>query len=122
MPRSLLIFKDMAYTLAINITETLKQSGVIINPSGLGLGKANDVNRSEEEEIGAINLTETLKQIEVIINPSGLGLGKANEVNRSEEEEIGDGSSNSSIIHKSRNRISLTCRVVIKVHKNLFKF
>ena len=70
----------------------------------------------------AINLTETLKQSGVIINHPGSGLGKANEVNRSEEEEIGDSSSSSSIIHRSRNRISLTCRVVTKVHKNLFKF
>lgn len=69
----------------------------------------------------AINLTETLKQSGVIINQPGSGLGKANEVNSSEEEEIGDSSSGSSV-HRSRNRISLTCRVVTKVHKNLFKF
>ncbi|KAM7502913.1 hypothetical protein LguiB_001817 [Lonicera macranthoides] len=100
MPRSLLIFKDMAYSEYLH--------GI----------KDCEVQQCD----GAINLTETLKRSGVIINQLGSGLGKANEGNRGEEEETGDSSSSSSIIHRSRNRISLTCRVVTKVHKNLFKF
>lgn len=80
MPRSLLIFKDKAYSDYLH--------GI----------KDCPVQRYD----GAVNVSETREHLGV--------------------SQTLPGSEDSNSIHRTTNRISLTCRVVSKVHKNLFKF
>ncbi|PWA72361.1 Oxoglutarate/iron-dependent dioxygenase [Artemisia annua] len=78
MPRSLLIFKDLAYSEYLHGIKDCE-----IQPYDT-----------------AVNATEVSRQQNVI------------------EEHDGD----LKAIHRSITRVSLTCRVVSKVHKNLFRF
>ncbi|XP_059659503.1 alkylated DNA repair protein ALKBH6 homolog isoform X2 [Cornus florida] len=89
MPRSLLIFKDEAYSDYLH--------GI----------KDSEVQQYDE----AVNSVEALNHDEV--NQPLPGLEKTIRLNKT-----GD----SNRIHRTTNRVSLTCRVVSKVHKNLYKF
>uniref|UniRef100_A0A5B7BKW1 Fe2OG dioxygenase domain-containing protein n=1 Tax=Davidia involucrata TaxID=16924 RepID=A0A5B7BKW1_DAVIN len=89
MPRSLLIFKDKAYS---DYLHGIKDSNV-------------------QQYDGAVNVVEALKHHRA--NQPLSGSEKAIVV-----EQTGDSKS----LHRTANRISLTCRMVSKVHKNLFKF
>ncbi|XP_021650318.1 uncharacterized protein LOC110642539 isoform X3 [Hevea brasiliensis] len=89
MPRSLLIFKDNAYSDYLH--------GI----------KDSEVHQYD----GAINDAEPLvshKFDQPLLEP-----GKAVQIVGSRDHKV---------IHRTANRVSLTCRLVLKVHKNLFKF
>ncbi|XAR66499.1 tRNA (carboxymethyluridine(34)-5-O)-methyltransferase [Bertholletia excelsa] len=89
MPRSLLIFKDAAYTdylHGINDSEVQQYDGVV---NGIECLEKYTMNQP---------LSEPEKEFEV-----------------SQSGDI-------SAIHRLKARVSLTCRVVPKVHKNLFRF
>lgn len=92
MPRSLLIFKDEAYS---DYLHGIKDCDM-------------------QQYSGAVNAAETLGY-HGIVHPL-IHLVKANEVN---EVTRGEGCST---IHRTSTRVSMTCRVVSNVHKNLFKF
>ncbi|WCJ27905.1 hypothetical protein M5689_009624 [Euphorbia peplus] len=85
-PRSLLIFKDNAYS---DYLHGIKDSEV----------------HKYDEAVGDVGANGELDQ--------PLASEKAVEV---------EGDIVYKIIHRSKNRVSLTCRLVQKVHKNLFKF
>ncbi|XP_057956199.1 uncharacterized protein LOC131149611 isoform X2 [Malania oleifera] len=89
MPRSLMIFKDEAYSDYLH--------GI----------KDSDVQQCNE----AVNVFEALQHDKI-------------ELPVSSSEEAADQSSIGGLknIHRTTSRISLTCRLVLKVHKNLFKF
>ncbi|KAF5931309.1 hypothetical protein HYC85_032182 [Camellia sinensis] len=89
MPRSLLIFKDKAYSDYLH--------GI----------KDSEVQQYDK----AVNVDEILKYNGV--NQALSEPDKAFELNR-----IGDVNT----LHRLKTRVSLTCRVVSRVHKNLFKF
>ncbi|OMO78467.1 hypothetical protein COLO4_24749 [Corchorus olitorius] len=77
------------------------------HPFSILLMPRNYLHGIEDSEVHqldqVINETEALS-----LSSSGQG-----------EVVIGD---NSRIVNRTKNRISLTCRLVLKVHKNLFKF
>ncbi|KAL0460544.1 UNVERIFIED_CONTAM: Alpha-ketoglutarate-dependent dioxygenase alkB6 [Sesamum latifolium] len=86
MPRSLLIFKDKAYSDFLH--------GI----------KDCEFQRYDE----AVNVTTSLKsELQLAHMISGLKI----------DEEAGD----DNVIHRTGTRVSLTCRVVTKVHKHLIK-
>ncbi|XP_048227451.1 alpha-ketoglutarate-dependent dioxygenase alkB homolog 6 isoform X2 [Ricinus communis] len=88
MPRSLLIFKDNAYSDYLH---------------GIKDGQLHHYDK-------AINDTEALVS------------NKADQTFASEKAvQIMENDTNK-VIYRTRNRVSLTCRTVLKVHKNLFKF
>ncbi|GAV92305.1 LOW QUALITY PROTEIN: 2OG-FeII_Oxy_2 domain-containing protein, partial [Cephalotus follicularis] len=89
MPRSLLIFKDDAYS-----------------------GKLHGIKESEVQQYdGVVNEFQALKHNK--LDPPSAASKKAVEVLKNEDVKV---------IDRTTNRISLTCRLVLKVHKNLFKF
>ncbi|OMO54645.1 Oxoglutarate/iron-dependent dioxygenase [Corchorus capsularis] len=67
----------------------------------------NYLHGIEDSEVH--QLDQVINETEAL-SPSSSGQG---------EVMIGD---NSRIVNRTTNRISLTCRLVLKVHKNLFKF
>uniref|UniRef100_A0A7N0UFL3 Fe2OG dioxygenase domain-containing protein n=1 Tax=Kalanchoe fedtschenkoi TaxID=63787 RepID=A0A7N0UFL3_KALFE len=87
MPRSLLIFKDEAYS---DYLHGIKDSRV-------------------QQFHGAVNLNDLLERhgLDQLLN--------------SEKEVIETNAGDTKTICRSNTRISLTCRLVLKVHKNLFK-
>ncbi|XP_068663947.1 alkylated DNA repair protein ALKBH6 homolog [Aristolochia californica] len=87
-PRSLLIFKDAAYSDYLHGIE---------NSNVHALDKV-------------VNVSEVLnhEELDATLNSGGPVATKGN-------EEL-------HAIHRTGTRVSLTCRVVLKVHKNLFKF
>ncbi|KAK9691826.1 hypothetical protein RND81_09G222500 [Saponaria officinalis] len=88
MPRSLLIFKDLAYSDYLHGIED------------------NTVQHYD----GAVNLTTAQKDYE------------ANEpVSSTNCTGSAMGSENVKVLHRMNTRISLTCRLVLKVRKNLIK-
>ncbi|KAF3966149.1 hypothetical protein CMV_009731 [Castanea mollissima] len=89
MPRSLLIFKDEAYS---DYLHGIKDSEV-------------------QEYDGAVNEIEALKHS--VQDQQQFGSDVGSEEMRTQEFKT---------IHRNTNRISLTCRLVLKVHKKLFKF
>ncbi|XP_075644055.1 alkylated DNA repair protein ALKBH6 homolog [Castanea sativa] len=89
MPRSLLIFKDEAYS---DYLHGIKDSEV-------------------QEYDGAVNEIEALKHS--VQDQQQFGSDVGSEEMRTQEFKT---------IHRNTNRISLTCRSVLKVHKKLFKF
>lgn len=90
MPRSLLIFKDNAYSDYLH--------GI----------KDSEVHHCDK----AINEVEALAHDK--LNEPSFGTESA------AVQDVGSGDRNA--IHRTAKRISLTCRVVLKVHKNIFKF
>ncbi|KAL5783780.1 hypothetical protein ACOSP7_008809 [Xanthoceras sorbifolium] len=99
MPRSLLIFKDDAYSGKFS--------------SSIFADYLHGIKDSEVQQYnGVVNETEALTNYK--LGSSSLSSSKkAIEVMRSNDAKI---------IHRSSTRVSLTCRLVLKVHKNLFKF
>ncbi|KAG5517798.1 hypothetical protein RHGRI_038238 [Rhododendron griersonianum] len=89
MPRSLLIFKDEAYS---DYLHGIKDSAV-------------------QQYDGVVNAVECLKS-HVAIQPLS---GPENAFDTKKSGDV-------QTIHRLENRVSLTCRVVSRVHKNLFKF
>ncbi|KAI8526450.1 hypothetical protein RHMOL_Rhmol13G0308400 [Rhododendron molle] len=89
MPRSLLIFKDEAYS---DYLHGIKDSAV-------------------QQHDGVVNAVERLKS-HVAIQPLS---GPENAFDTKKSGDV-------QTIHRLENRVSLTCRVVSRVHKNLFKF
>ncbi|KAL5853869.1 hypothetical protein ACOSQ3_008987 [Xanthoceras sorbifolium] len=99
MPRSLLIFKDDAYSGKLS--------------SSIFADYLHGIKDSEVQQYnGVVNETEALMNYK---------LGSSS-LSSSEKAIEVTGSSNAKIIHRSSTRVSLTCRLVLKVHKNLFKF
>lgn len=90
MPRSLLIFKDNAYSDYLH--------GI----------KDSEVHHCDK----VINEVEALAHDKV--NEPSFGTESA------DVQDVGSGDLNA--IHRTAKRISLTCRLVLKVHKNIFKF
>ncbi|KAA8517586.1 hypothetical protein F0562_017784 [Nyssa sinensis] len=89
MPRSLLIFKDMAYS---DYLHGIKDSEV-------------------QQYDGAVNVLEAMKHH-----------GGNQPLSGSEKAIVLEKTGDSKSLHRTAKRISLTCRMVSKVHKNLFKF
>ncbi|KAH9620223.1 hypothetical protein KSS87_022333, partial [Heliosperma pusillum] len=88
MPRSLLIFKDLAYSAYLHGIED------------------NAVQRYD----GAVNLTEANKNCEATEPASSI-----------ESKGSETGPKDMKVLHQMNTRISLTCRLVLKVRKNLIK-
>lgn len=88
MPRSLLIFKDLAYSDYLHGIED------------------NAVHHYD----GAVNLSEALK---------GSGLDQLLPNLEAATDAVNSG--DVKILHRTTNRVSLTCRLVLKVRKNLIK-
>ncbi|KAJ8751391.1 hypothetical protein K2173_016591 [Erythroxylum novogranatense] len=89
MPRSLLIFKDDAYTDYLHGIEgrEVQPYGEVVNGAETLLQRGLDDSLLDSEKDGDSNKGGDVK-----------------------------------LIHRKTTRISLTCRSVLKVHKNLFKF
>ncbi|XP_011008487.1 PREDICTED: alpha-ketoglutarate-dependent dioxygenase alkB homolog 6 isoform X2 [Populus euphratica] len=90
MPRSLLIFKDNAYSDYLH--------GI----------KDSEVHHCDK----VINEVKALAHDK--LNEPSFGTESA------AVQDVGNGDLN--VIHRTAKRISLTCRLVLKVHKNIFKF
>ncbi|RWR75780.1 Oxoglutarate/iron-dependent dioxygenase [Cinnamomum micranthum f. kanehirae] len=88
MPRSLLVFKDMAYSDYLHGIE--------------------DTNIHSLDKV--VNVSEALNHRE-----------QDNPLSSEEKEKTEDIEKHRSI-HRTSTRVSLTCRSVLKVHRNLFKF
>ncbi|CAA3014855.1 Hypothetical predicted protein [Olea europaea subsp. europaea] len=88
MPRSLLIFKDKAYSDYLHGIED------------------REMQRYDE----AVNVASSMKSHEQAKPVSGL---------KPATDDIETGGD--TVIHRTSRRVSLTCRVVMKVHKNLIK-
>ncbi|KAK6289904.1 hypothetical protein POUND7_001445 [Theobroma cacao] len=93
MPCSLLIFKDDAYSGKFMSKGLYYLHGI----------EDSEVHRFDLSSLQAVNEIDSLS-----LSSSGQA-----EVMRSD---------NAKIVSRTANRISLTCRLVLKVHKNLFKF
>ncbi|KAH1090571.1 hypothetical protein J1N35_017828 [Gossypium stocksii] len=98
MPRSLLIFKDDAYSGK----KYKYDNSVLMTTDYLHGIEDNAVHRLDK----VVNVIEALSAL------SGSTSSEA-EVIRSEDSKT---------VNRTMSRISLTCRLVLKVHKNLFKF
>ncbi|KAE8658332.1 inactive serine/threonine-protein kinase [Hibiscus syriacus] len=108
MPRSLLIFKDDAYSGKLNVIGCFRLIVYGICLFTCSIIMTTDYLHGIEDNV-VHQLVKVVNENEALSRSAS----RDAEVIRSEDTKV---------VNRTEGRISLTCRLVLKVHKNLFRF